>query len=208
MTERKRLIPAIVKLLLLVVTLTVAGPLCYQGQAGCLGVGAMIRQPLNDCAAATALLGHPIRISVGYACGNCRVGNPGGGYVNAGYAWASLPVHGPGGWGRYEYAVEKHHGTWSLARAQLTAGGRTIDLLPCAAPTGEVHDRVEAQQGTAAQLAADCDRGNPPSCLALGAMLAEGRGVPRDVNAARRRYDRACRLGLATACGLRDALRD
>jgi hypothetical protein len=123
---------AIIKIAIALGLVVIAGPVCFFAQSSCLGVRGQVTAALERCAEAQALLGTPMHYSpAGYACGNCRVGNPDGGYVNAGYAWATVPVYGPKGWGRYKYAVEKQGEIWSLAWARLTVGDRSVDVARC-----------------------------------------------------------------------------
>ncbi len=84
-------------------------------------------QALNQCPAATAVLGAPIeRSAIGVACGSSET--QGGGF---GHAQWSMPVAGSQASGTFQYAGQASGGQWAIMRAQLEVGNQYISVVPC-----------------------------------------------------------------------------
>jgi hypothetical protein len=111
-------------------------PLVGQVMPRCDGAYSPALAALNDCPAATTLLGSPIRQSiVGYACGESETG------MGSGNASWTMLVSGPNGSGTFSYSGEKRGGPWQIVNAQLRAGGGVHQIVPCV-PLGEAAEAV------------------------------------------------------------------
>ncbi|MBW1877866.1 MAG: hypothetical protein JRI25_16240 [Deltaproteobacteria bacterium] len=111
-------------------------PLVGQVMPRCDGAYRPALAALNDCPAATTLLGSPIRQSiVGYACGESETG------VGSGHASWTMLVSGPNGSGTFSYSGEKRGGPWQIVNAQLKAGGGVHQVVPCV-PLGVAAEAV------------------------------------------------------------------
>lgn len=94
----------------------------------CMGFGDPALRLVNECPAATAALGAPIAQSwMGLSCGNAETED------DDGRASWSMPVAGPNGRGTLDIAAVERGGRWDFGRLVLTAAGRTIDVVSCAA---------------------------------------------------------------------------
>ncbi|MBO6258945.1 MAG: sel1 repeat family protein [Succinivibrio sp.] len=52
-----------------------------------------------------------------------------------------------------------------------------------------------------------CDQGVSTACIGSGLLSQEGRGIPEDIEAARRAFDKACKLGEKKGCEYLDKIR-
>jgi len=94
----------------------------------CMGFGEPALAAVNACPAAVAALGSPITQPwIGLSCGSAETED------DDGRASWSMPVSGPRGRGSLDIRAAERSGRWQFGALVLTVGGRTIDVLGCAA---------------------------------------------------------------------------
>jgi uncharacterized protein len=76
--------------------------------------------------------------------------------------------------------------------------GMVMSAGKCAAPNAQRPHRC--RPGDIADCTAQCDRGQPESCVNLGFASERGQGAAPDVNRAAQLYQKACELGSALGC--------
>ncbi len=74
----------------------------------------------------------------------------------------------------------------------VSSGGK------CARP--ETVDSFACRSGDAEGCATQCERGNGPSCVTLGTMMSEGKGVPIDQARSAALWQKGCDLGDHSGC--------
>lgn len=155
------------------------------------GFGPAMLSSIEHCPAALEKLGAPIGFGmIGVSCGNYEAGGDAG----DGNAWGDgLPIAGKKSEARLAYVMSKGGGVWSPSKLVLSFGdGSKLDVRACSSS-------YQAAQGDEALhniLVKGCDEGVAATCEGLAATL-EAKGDAAGAKAAR---EKACQLGLASAC--------
>jgi hypothetical protein len=76
--------------------------------------------------------------------------------------------------------------------------GMALSAGKCAVPTAQRPHQCDPRD--VADCSAQCDRGQPESCVNLGFAHERGQGAPRDLPRASQLYAKACELGSALGC--------
>ena len=69
----------------------------------------------------------------------------------------------------------------------------------CSAAAGQTSSPTKSSE-EAQRLTSECDQGKYASCVPLGRMYVDGRGVTKDEARAVALFQRACEGGVAEAC--------
>ena len=76
--------------------------------------------------------------------------------------------------------------------------GMVMSAGKCTAPVAQRPH--QCNPGDIQDCTAQCDRGQPESCVNLGFAFERGQGAPKDVGRAAQLYQKACELGSALGC--------
>jgi hypothetical protein len=167
------------------------GPIGTAACASGVGFGPAMFESIDACPAAVEKLGAPTRFGMlGLGCGNWEKGGDSG----EGYAAGDMPVEGPKGSASLDYTMSKGGGVWHASVLVLTfPDGSKLDVKACTAGL----EQQRGAQGLNNLLTQGCDEGRADLCLSLS-MTLSAQGDEAGAKAAKQK---ACKLGLASACG-------
>lgn len=102
--------------------------LAFASAPACMGFGQAALDVVNQCPVAVTALGAPITTSwLGLSYGNAETEG------DDGSANWTFPIEGPRGRGSLDVLARERSGRWQFGRMVLTTGGRSIDVVACAA---------------------------------------------------------------------------
>lgn len=165
------------------------GP-CQYTCGAMTGYKRAIEEYLEACSPVRSRMGTPISLGMfGWSSGNYVSGRHDG----EGRAWAKMPVSGPNGSARVDYVMQKTAGVWYAEKLILRwPDGALVDVKACVASW----EAGRRERGALAAQKSRCAEGQAEACVRLAETLS-GQGRHAEARAHR---ERACRLGLASAC--------
>jgi len=169
--------------------------------SGC-GYHDVIVSAAASCPEAREALGDDIRIGyVGVACGSTKVGDTDVGYDVA--KWR-VPITGSRSSGVYHFVAIDEGNGWVMARGTVEVDGQSIDISQCSTDTRSKAD-TKSKTGIepttpAGILAGKCESGEARACRDLGFLYEQGNTVEKSAAQAQEYFERACTLGLTSAC--------
>jgi hypothetical protein len=167
------------------------GPVGTAFWADAVGFGPALFESIAACPAAVEKLGSPVRFGrTGVGCGNWEKGGDSG----EGVASGGMPLTGPQGSARVDYTMTLGGGVWRAVVLVLTLpDGSKLDVKACSAGL----EQQRGVEGLNNLLTQACEDGRADMCLNLSLTL-QAQGDEAGAKAAK---NKACKLGLASACG-------